>query len=111
MGDVRMNAPMALQRYTAAAYPHGSALCWRCDRPMAIMSCALPGGRISPRTPDLQHSHLNNALIDLTPLETGPSHHFQYGPVLLQVAAGVALRLEGSLQNAWLPVRSVRQDE
>ncbi len=114
-----MNERCEDERADGSPPVHGSCVsstqrvrCWRRDRRVAIMSIGPPGlagellreRRIYSIPPD-------NAVVDFTPLEAGPSDHFQYGPVLLQIAAGLALRLERRLQDACLPGWSDRQNE
>jgi hypothetical protein len=51
----------------------------------------------------LQHSQLDNAIFNLAPFEARPSRKLEGGPVLLQIAEGLTLRLACRFQEAQLP--------
>jgi hypothetical protein len=51
---------------------------------------------------NLQHSQPDNAVFDLTAIETAARDSLECLPVLLQIAEGLTLRLERRLQNAGL---------
>jgi len=51
----------------------------------------------------LQHSQLDNAIFNLAPFEARPRRKLEGGPVLLQIAEGLTLRLACRFQKAHLP--------